>query len=391
MATQFIKKFTKEFIRTPLQRLLVTSVLPVSFLAFGLTYCSNEGGFFSSDLNAKVTPLLVPVSLVYQPKASLSLQGDEGGLNLASGTSLWVSVDGCDSGYTFTSALLTNAFVRLYKSDINCKVKLKKFTYQSKVYESGVAGATDFTTWAANDTAVFAVSGDAADQIRVFVSDPVNLAGVESSEAIVYKFTDIAAGTAVSPSQSDVSTSATLAVDGQDPPQFKMINAEFLGIVSGGSAEMAFTFECWDLSGNVGSNVTGTGTTTQCEGDYLDASQNILDYLLVPDAELDSAGSPTIEEANDFFELPIASQGYSENIREIATTEIIPIGGSDDFSNVVASGGFETSSTSPLVTEGGAIYASNLTHDFIIRRKDSIGNTLSYEYFVVNIASITQN
>lgn len=398
MATNFIK-FIEGIIRTP-RRLLVTSVLPVVFLAFGLTNCSGEG-VFSSEINANVTPLLTPVSIAYNPPATLNLEGSSGGLHLNStATDIWIDVAACNSGYTFTAtAAIPNAFVRLYKTDLGCIAKLRKFTFQSKIYSATATGATDLSeaNWdVAGSVAVFANESDSTDVINVFVEDPIdgdNTGGVEASEVIQFSFTDIAEGTASSVSESEASTSATLTVQGQDTPEFRLVQSRYLSTTSGGAGEMSFTLECFDDDGaGGGSGITITGTTATdwaCNGDLMDAQHDILDYLLFPDSDLAATGAPTIDELNDLFDTT-----YSGSVREIAGTAgaaIVEAGNDDLHSNTLTFGGFYTSDSSPIETQGGAIYPSNLDHILAVRLKDSSGNTLSYLFFDVSIASITQN
>jgi len=119
-----------------------------------------------------------------------------------------------------------------------------------------------------------------------------------------------------------------------------------------------------------------------------------LDYIFVPTSlTLANGGSLvtdiTVGEANDAF---VAATGILA-ARAITSGFVIDPGGSDLNSNTVTNGGFYTSNASPLPTGTSPIYPSNLAYVFILRMRDTTGaqNTLSYLYFYVNIASITQS
>jgi hypothetical protein len=114
-----------------------------------------------------------------------------------------------------------------------------------------------------------------------------------------------------------------------------------------------------------------------------------LDYIFIADAY--SQGAITVAQANTAFGANTPTAITATGTGSTGTT--VAAGGTDLNSNTVTNGGFYTSNSSPLVTGTTPIYPSNLNYVFMLRMRDTTGaqNTLSYLYFYVNIASITQN
>ena len=359
---------------------VLASVLPTSVvtLALGLAGC---GSSLVGGLGRDPTP--VKVKLEYLPPVAVNLENMENksmGLGLVStGTSLAVSVDGCASGYTVGSAATPQTItsvVNLYNGDYTCLVKLQRFTLGATSYSSVATGATNFSTWTAGSVATFANVSSSTDTIKVYVIQQVD-SPLSGSSAVIYKFTDIASATTSSLGQSAVSTPVPLTVQGQTAPNFTLVQGRYLSTNSNGSGNLSFTLAC-------GTTVSGTGASETCSGVNLTTQ---LDYIFIPDAY--SQGAITVGQANSAFGANTPTAITATGTGGTGTT--IAAGGTDLNSNTVTNGGFHTSNSSPLITGSTPIYPSNLAYVFILRQRDGSGNTMSYLYFYVNIASITQS
>jgi len=362
---------------------------------------------------AQKPALLLPVSVTYRPPQALMLEG-KGDLGLAdlglvtTATALYVKVTGCASGYTISSAsngtsatAITSGVVNLYKGDRTCLVKLTSLTVAGVVYNNTGTGAVDFTTWTPNSVATFAKTGStgtAGDLIKVFVVTQVS-SPVTTSDTISYAFTDILAGATNNVSQSAVSTAVPLSASGRESPKLSLAQARYLSTNADGSANMSFTVAC-------STNVTGSSGDYSCpnaadtsglSGATTDNLATQISYLFIPDLYSACAGSPTaltVSQVNGFFSSP----PNTTTVKTIAVGDSTHSGGgadgqlsagaADNFANTISTGGYDTPS---LITGNLAIYPSNLNGIFIIRRKNSGGDALSYVYQCVDIASITQS
>jgi hypothetical protein len=397
--------------RTP-QRLLVTSVLPaafLAFLAFGLTRCSDSG-LFSSALNVDLTPLEIPVGVAYKSTNNRSIvsaeSGSTQGLNLAGGLgltsadsgSLIIDVVSCASGYSVTGASLSGSgTVALYKLDSGCDVVLTSFGFSSVTYNDSNTGASAFAkdgSLAKNDVATFAESG--GDTIKVFLTGDItdgSTAGVDAGDAITYSFTDLEAGTTESLAQGSVSESISISVSGQAAPNFDIIYAYFIETNANGSADLSFTLECGV-----------TISSTSCDGVEMLNTSSLLDFALVVDTYNDSSetqGALTVAQLNTAF-----GAATPDDIDNSADHMVVAATADDWNSQAVANGGFHTeedgSKASVLVTGTSPFYNDAVDWDtdstddripyvFILRRRDSGGNVLSYKYFYVNLAPLVQS
>lgn len=399
-----MKTFNQKHQYTPWNKMgsILSTASLFATLVLGATYCS-EGKFFGSNtLDGSVRPIGVPISLTYKAPQALNLEGsDSSDLGLVTtATALKVKVSGCASGYTLSSATSITSVVNLYKSDKNCLVKLVEFTIGSIPYgiTSTYSGGTDFSSWAPGQVGTFSKCqtnsptytncentstgvAQAGDLIKVFVLHQVTAGGVTTSDTIDYNFTDIAAGATNNISQANVSTAVPLSATGQAAPSVAVAFARYLYTNNDGSGSLSFTINCTSAL-----NPT-SGSTAACVGDTIETR---LDWLFIHDNY--SQGAITVAQANQAF-----SDNASLIHAAVAGTQtgsqgkIIAVGGQDSYSNTIANGGWYTSETAPEITGSVPIYPSNLNNVLFIRRKDASGNTLSYLYFYVNIASITQS
>lgn len=342
----------------------------ISFASLGLLWSCSGPLDSSKSINAGKLFDEVPFNLKYQAEGLQLSHSEVESLNLATvATNIYVSVSGCASGYTLSSTLMTNAFVRLFNGDEGCLVKLEQFNFGSIVYSATGTNAVPFTNWLANDIATFENTSDDTDVIKVYVTAQVTQGGVTNGDSITYLFTDFKEGTSSALPQVDITTSAGLTVGGAEVPTFSITESRLLSMNANGTANMSFTLEC-------DSAMTGSSNPTYaCDSALL---QDDLDYVLVHDTY--SGGSLTVDNANDAF------AGSPVSIGSL----IVAPGGNDLDGNTLTNGGFYSSNASPLISTGGAIFPSNLSHVLIIRRQDSNNDTTGYLYFYVTIASITQ-
>ena len=337
----------------------------IFFSLLTISSCSRDK---ISNSDMKTFPISVKVS--YETPKSLNLENDtSSGLELVStATNLVVSVSNCASGYAVSSASIASGVVNLYKGDPNCLVKLISFQLGAVTYST--TGGTDFTTWLNNDVATFKDTVSSG-VIKVFVISQLSQAGVQTSDTVVYKFTDIASSTTSNLGNVSVSTPVPLTVNGQAAPNFTVTQARYLSTNQNGSANMSFTLQC-------GNTLTGSTLSTYACSSALLNSQ--LDYILIPDAY--AQGNIIVSQANTAF--------ASHTTTSVGSLIVAP-GGSDLNSNTLTNGGFYTSNSTPLTTGSTPIYPYGLSQVFMLRWRDAGGNTLSYLYFYVEINALDNN
>ncbi len=340
-------------------------VLPVTAaltLAYGLWDCS------ATTMSVALKPVSVPVAL---EKTGSSLNLTDGlGLTVNTGTTLNVAVTGCASGYTYTGTI--TSVVNLYNGDINCKVKLTSFILtigsSTITYSATATGATNFTTWLAGDTATFANttgSGAASDLITVYVRNQVTQTALTTLDTVLYNFTDVQGSTTSSAVTDAISTPVPLTVNGNAAPDFTFYDSRIVSTNANGTVNLKLQFQC-------PTDVTGTNPNQSCSG----LSEANMDYLLVENTF--SNASLSVAQVNAIFAAgsPVAVTQDAVGAAAIGT-----------LSNMTH-GGIETGS---MATVGAPLYPNHKNQLFIIRLRNGSGNTLSYEYFYVDIASLTQS
>lgn len=321
----------------------------------------------SKSLNGREL-LDIPVNFGPKTQSLLLSDSETGYFRLATvATNVYLSVSGCSSGYSLPSTLVSNAFIRLFKGDESCLVKLEQFNFGSVTYAATGSNSVAFSNHLSGDIAVFQNTSDENDVINLFVNSQVTQGGLNELDTVSYAFTDRDSGTENNIEESNVIVSAGLTVGGADVPEFSITETRFLSMNANGTANLSFTLEC-DAA------LTGSSNPTYaCENALL---QSDLDYILTHDTY--SGGSLTVDDANDAF-----AAGSPTTIGSL----IVTAGGTDLDGNTLTNGGFYTSNASPLATTNGAIYPSNLSHVLMIRRQDSNDDTTGYLYFYVTIGS----
>lgn len=422
LQTQKVGRPTLRILLTPF---LVTSA--AALLSLGLTYCSNPSvGSGSDQVNVNQKPLQIPVSMQYIPptqssnlETGTSSKGGSLGLDdldlLTTGTALKVYIDGCASGYTVGTAnapVAITSTVALYNGDFTCLVKLASFTAFGSTYTAVATDATNFTAWTAGSVATFSNGGGSppADQIKVYVNVQVS-SPVTTLSTVVYNFTDITAGTADSVAEGSVSTAVPLSAVGKAAPNYTVAYSRYNSTDSTGFGNMSFTLMC-------GADVTGTSPNFSCPNpsdavQSADVQHTEIHYNLVPDAYSACKTIPTtltIANANAIFaSAPTGTATQTPPLTLSATSgggltdtnsgqiDTLANGGADNYANASTHGGFDTplmpTGNVPIYSVIDATYAngySSLNDILIIQRTDGT-NTLSYLYFCVAIANITQS
>jgi len=337
--------------------LVRTVVLPVTAalaLAYGLWDCS------ATTMSVALKPISVPVSI--EKTGSVGLDGL--GLTVSTGTTLNVAVTGCASGYSFATGAITSV-VNLYNGDRNCLVKLKSFVFGTTTYSATATGATDFTTWLAGDTATFANTTSATDLITVFARTQVSSI-LTLSDAVLYNFTDVQGSTTSSTASDAISTPVSLTVNGNAAPDFTYLDSRIMSTNVNGTVVLKLQFQCPNT-------VTGTSPTESCDG----LAEANMDYIMVENTYSNAA--LTVAQVNAIFAAgsPTAVTQDAAGAAGVGTVSTSP------------KGGIQTSST----TVGAPLYPSHQNQLIIIRLRDggTPNLTLSYEYFYINIGSLTQS
>ncbi len=311
------------------------------------TVQSVGGGASSSSKNL----ITIPISVDY---------GAFGLLGTAA-TAYSVSLASCLSGYTGSVTEANLDGVEVYKDDRSCLAKLTAFTSGGIVYNATNAGATNFTTWLANDTALFASAAGAKIRVKVIsqLASPIT-----GTEAVVYNFSELldATGDYVF-SEAAVSDPHSITVESQEAPHFNVIAATYTGMDNvTGAAEMTFKLECVnDPTLAVPTSVAmtaGSGANTLCSANDL----NAVTYKLVKDTY---ASVLTISQAETIF----ATAG---------TSVTIP---TDQYSTDATHQGFLTS---VLAGPGPLGTAGNENMILIVKAG------LSFTYYNIDITTIVQ-
>lgn len=302
----------------------------------------NKGGTTTSTTSDGFNRELVKIPVAFGPYQS--------GLSLASATSYTITLSGCATGYTSTA---TNASTNLqvYKYDHGCLAKLTTFAINGKSY-TPKAGST-FTTWQANDTAVFEVVADPTDTLNVkvvsTVADPVT-----GAEVVEYKFYKLLLGSTSTILDSTVGSGDSMVVGGQGAPSFTISSIQYTGTSATGAGQFIFKMECT-------ADITGAAATTAC----LDGLYSDMRYKLIEDTY---GSTLTLAQADALFPT-------DENSITIAT-DTIAVGASG-----TTHGGFFTSTL-----DGPDAMHTHPHMLLVIQVAD-----LSYTYFNVDVTTLTQN
>ncbi len=228
-----------------------------------------SGGSVLSSQRRMVT---IPVSVSY---GSFGLLGTPA-------TSYSVTLAGCLSLYTATVTQANLDGIEVYKDDRNCKAKLTSITTGGSTYTSSNPGATDFTDWDANDTALFTTAGGAKIRVKVISQLATPISG---TEAVVYHFSEMLDATSdYTFSEADVSDPHLITVESEEAPHFKVSAATFAGMDdASGAPEFNFTLLCVDdptaATPNAVAMTNGAGTKTVCGTNELAD----ISYILVKD------------------------------------------------------------------------------------------------------------
>lgn len=276
-------------------------------------------------------------------------------------TAYSVYLDDCVSLYRTTVTEANIDGVEVYKDDRNCLAKLVDFTVAGVSYNATNPGASDFTTWEANDTALFASAGGNLIRVKVVSQLSSPIAG---TEAVVYHFSELMDGQGdYTYSEAEISDAHSITVESQEAPRFNLVQATFEGINGvSGAGRFRFKLECVDdptLAVPTSVAMTaGSGSDTRCgTNDLQDIS-----YKLV----LDTFGSTlTITQAEGIFSDP-------------GSTVTLP---DDQYQDTATNEGFFTTA---LDGPGPIGDTDNANMILIIKGE------LSFTYFNVDITPISQ-
>ncbi len=282
------------------------------------------------------------------------------GLLGTAATAYSVTLAGCLSGYSATVNQTNLDGIEVYKDDRTCLAKLTSLTTGGVTYTSTNPGATDFTTWAANNTAIFASAGGATIGVKVISQLSSPIAG---TEAVTYNFTELLDGTSdYTFSEAQVSDPHLITVESQEAPHFTVKTATFTGMDdTTGVPEFTFKMECVDDPTAVTPTsvaMTGGSNTVCGTVDLAD-----IEYKLVQDTY---SSVLTISQADAIF---TSGPGTT-----------IAIGG-DQYADSGTNEGF-------MITnfDGPGVLGTVANANMILILKAGI----SYTYFNIDVTTITQ-
>lgn len=322
--------------------------------AFGFvaTGCGSKTSDMSPGTNSKGGDAAAQSDMVNVPVV-LEYSGSTLAFGLADATSFTMSLEGCASGYSST-AHETDPSLKVYKFDQNCLAKLTAFSFGGVNW---VPSATaPFTTWLANDTAKFADSTNALNQILVKVASQLDNP-VSGTEPVTYKFSEIRTGSDTNIPQTVVGDSHIMSVNGQAAPSFTVKSVGFLSMTTAGAGQFQFTMECTDP-------LTGSGIAVACK----DVKFIDLKYKLVEDT---FGGVLTHAQAAGLF-----SSG-SDSVA-------IPGDVVNPGQNGTINGGFVTKAGAQALTGPNQMHS----HPNMLLVLEASGT--SYIYYNVDVATLTQ-
>jgi len=284
-------------------------------------------------------------------------------LGLANATAFSISLTGCVST---NSAVVdeSKAYLELYEFDRNCLAKLTRFTLNNTVYLP--KAGSDFDTWQVGDMAVFEKVGAVpADELTVEVistiTNPVTAAG-----AIRYQFSEITQEDTETLGEAVVRESASLTVDGQAAPNFRINQVRLVNVTNTGNGEFRIQLECKNQA------MTGAGTNLAC----YDVLLSSLSMALVEDTY---AGPLGLLDLQNIF----TAAGGGKQI-DLPTEAIAPGGGSPALGN----GGFITANTGDLdvmVLSGNKPIVQHPNMIFVLKSGPS------YTYYHIDVTTVTQS
>lgn len=304
------------------------------------------GGISGVGVSAASGQLVtVPVQLVNR----------QTGLNLASPTDAFsITLASCKTGYTNTADKDSSA-LQVYKYDRGCKAKLTSFEFNSIVYTP--TGGDPFTTWDANDTAVFDDAG-APGPNAIFVKVISQLGDpIAGNEAVVYQFAEKIKGTDELVTETSTGSAHTLDVVGQEPPSFTIKSVNFAGVNMDGGGQFEFVMECTQMLDGVGTN--------ECKG----VDMSLITYRLVED-DFTDPDELTFAEANALF--PAGQSTVTLPGDKVAPGALSTV-----------NGGFITET----LDGPDEMATGNHPHMILILQ----ANGISYQYFNVDVATLTQD
>ncbi len=277
-------------------------------------------------------------------------------------TTFTITLSECASTLS-TSVSETKANLELYEFDRNCLVKLTVFSLNGKTY-TPKAGSL-FTTWQTGDVAVFEkIGASPADELRVKIVSTIANPVVAAGE-IHYQFSEITEGDTEQVAESVVRKSASLAVNGQAAPNFKINRVQLADITADGNGEFRFQMECKDQ------DIVVAGADFLCE-----------DVLL---------GSIT---------MALAVDNYANPLTETDLQDIFTAAGGGKSINLVSEA-YTAGGGTPVLTHGGFITANTGDVDVMvlsgIKPIVSYPNMIfvlksgpSYTYFRIVVSEIEQ-
>jgi hypothetical protein len=225
----------------------------------------------SRDDGSGQTPLK-PITI---PVQMLNMSGV---FQLADATTFSIVMEGCISGYS-TTVDETSGGLTAYKFDQGCLAKLKEFEVGGIIYSSSNAGATDFTTWLAGDSATF-TDASGSSSIGVTVGSQLD-SPITGTEPISYAFSTALEGVGDNVTEATVGASHTVTVAGDAAPDVEIFSNDFVGMTATGAGQFSFALEC--QSGAISGNF--------CAGSDMTAWS----WALVEDT---FAGTPTLDDLN---------------------------------------------------------------------------------------------
>jgi hypothetical protein len=153
-----------------------------------ITALAGKEGSVGSSHGDGGAIVYIPISVVYSDFGHAGTDADAYSFTLADDAA---GLSTCKSALGTTADESHGDAITIYKGDRNCLAKLTSLTIGSRTYSSTNAEAVNFTTWRANDSAIFASGGGS----RIAVNVLSQLGGpISGTEIVVYSFSELPDG-----------------------------------------------------------------------------------------------------------------------------------------------------------------------------------------------------
>jgi len=231
----------------------------------------------SNSENTNRDKVTIPVSI--QDQQSGTNLVDQAGLGLAGVNQFNISISGCASGFsdTLTDANFTASAVELYDQDTGCVAALNSFQVNGITYSAPAS-----PVWDEGSHMTYSGSGSTLE-----VTVASQLAGtISAGQQITFTFSELIKGSEQDIVRGDVVAEGSIAISGEEAPDFTVSKTIYNKISTGGYPKFQFKLEC---GSDVVYSSAGNHSATTCNAQTMAS----LKYMLFQDPDTNGAANLT--------------------------------------------------------------------------------------------------